>query len=104
MFYEAIDESRVHTIGMATSTDGLRWSKYRGGAPVFGPAGAAGAWDGKAVARPWVVPMEDGSARMYYVGRGEGGETQGLGMAVSEGEDWTKWTRCTASGGGEGEA
>eukprot|EP00962_Isochrysis_galbana_P051383 scaffold22783_cov51-Isochrysis_galbana.AAC.1 len=63
MYYEAIDEARRHSIGLATSSDGFTWDKGVSGMPVFEPAEAEGAWDGRAVARPWVVPMEDGSAR-----------------------------------------
>jgi len=37
--------------------------------------------------------MDDGSARLYYVGRGAEGAVQRIGMARSEGNDWTRWTR-----------
>lgn len=112
MFYEAQDAARRHTIGLARSADGVAW--VRGDAPVFAPSDASdacsdggdggdgardGAWDGAAVARPWVVPLDDGSAMLYYLGRGEapadGGAapSQGIGIARSDGADWTKWIR-----------
>jgi len=92
MFYEAVDAARSHTIGLARSADGLSWERI-GAGPVFSPSAEPGAWDGVAVARPWVVPMDDGSARLYYVGRGAEGAVQRIGMARSEGNDWTRWTR-----------
>eukprot|EP00965_Chrysotila_dentata_P198553 6178866-Pleurochrysis_carterae.AAC.1 len=90
MFFEAQDGARVHAIGMATSTDGVSWSVRD--APVFETASDPDAWDGKAVSRPWLVPMDDGSARLYYVGRSQDG-TQAIGMACSNGDDWSSFTR-----------
>lgn len=101
MFYEAQDAARRHTIGLARSSDGVSW--VRGDAPVFEPSDVSGAWDGTAVSRPWVVPLEDGSAMLYYLGRGEApadgsAPSQGIGVARSDGTDWTKWVRvCSAA-------
>lgn len=95
MFYEAQDEARQHTIGLARSADGVAWQ--RADAPCFEPGGGD-EWDGGAVARPWVVPLDDGSALLYYLGRAEGeGATQGIGVARSNGTDWTTWSRVTTA-------
>ena len=70
MFYEGQDQQRRHAIGIAYgSPDGLQWTRRDDSGPVFEPSADEGAWDGAAVARPCVVPMEDGSARLYYLGR-----------------------------------
>jgi len=90
MYYEAQDAARRHTIGLARSADGVTWE--RGAAPVFEPG--EDTWDGAAVARPWMVPLDDGSAMLYYLGRGEGDDpAQGIGVARSDGKDWSKWER-----------
>ena len=91
MFYEAQDAEKRHTIGLARSTDGLEWRRDSQ-TPVLEPSAIDGSWDEVAVSRPWVVPMDDGSARIYYIGRGANGE-QAIGMAQSDGNDWSKFTR-----------
>jgi len=92
MFYEAQDDERRHSIGLATSADGLRWE--RGDQPVLSP-GAEGAWDDGAVARPWLVDTADGGACLYYVGRSRASGVQSIGMARSE--DWATFTRCATT-------
>lgn len=91
MFYEAQDGARQHSIGLARSTDGVEWKRCMD-SPVLEHSPDTDAWDGAAVARPWVVPMADGLARMYYLGRDVAG-AQGIGMAESDGADWTSWRR-----------
>ncbi|KAJ1637894.1 hypothetical protein T492DRAFT_271469 [Pavlovales sp. CCMP2436] len=56
MFYEAIDDEGTHSIGLATSKDGLQWDKV-GDGPAFAPSTEFGAWDGGAVGRPNVVKV-----------------------------------------------
>lgn len=93
MFYEAHDATRRSSIGLASSSDGVTWR--RRDAPVFEPSAAG--WDGATVGRPWVVPLQDGSAMLYYLGcGGEGGaSSQGIGIARSAGKDWTEWVRAS---------
>ena len=81
-------------IGLARSDDGLVWERASS-SPVLEPPAEPSAWDGGGVMTPWVVPLDDGSARMYYVGRALSG-ARGIGMAASDGADWTRWTRCEA--------
>ncbi len=53
-----------------------------------------GAWDSKGVAFPCAVVMEDGSCRLYYSwSNGKTVGASGIGMAVSEGTDWTTFSR-----------
>ncbi|MCS7001395.1 MAG: glycosyl hydrolase [Dehalococcoidia bacterium] len=98
MFYEATNQSGYYCIGLATSDDGLTWRKDDVN-PVFchAPKGS-GRWDARAVGTPCVVPMPDGSFRMYYIGANEGGHDElssrhQIGMAVSDGPNYRVWRR-----------
>jgi len=103
MFYEGMDKQAYYCIGLAVSDDGITWKKddsgEQPGGPVFchAPKGS-GRWDARAVGAPFVVPMPDGSFRMYYIGANEGGHDElstqhQIGMAVSDGGNYRKWTR-----------
>lgn len=92
MFYEGQSREGRHSIGLASgSPDGLHWTRLSN-RPVFEPSEEEGSWDGAAVSRPWIVPLEDGSARLYYLGKSKEG-AQAIGAAESEGTDWTRWKR-----------
>lgn len=99
MFYEGVDSAGYHSIGLALSGDGIRWRRDGDGEPVLSPARrGSGLWDERAVGTPCVVPMQDGSFRMYYVGANEGGPDIlsthfQIGLAVSEGSDFRRWHR-----------
>jgi predicted GH43/DUF377 family glycosyl hydrolase len=102
MFYEGVNSSGYHSIGVAISDDGIHWKKDEGdrpGVPVFSHAQkGSGHWDARAVGTPCVVPMEDGSFRMYYIGANEGGHDElssqhQIGLAVSDGPNFRKWHR-----------
>jgi hypothetical protein len=83
MWYHGCDlDYAVCSIGYATSTNGLDWSKYAGN-PVL--TGTAGEWDEDNTIWPSVV--KDGSAyKMWYYGGG--GQ---IGLATSpDGVNWTK--------------
>jgi len=105
MFYSGIDADSCFCVGLALSNDGIKWRKddmgEQPGGPVIrhAPKGS-GRWDAKAVSTPWVVPMPDGSYRMYYIGNLEvpGGADElsslhQIGMAVSDGPNFRKWRR-----------
>jgi hypothetical protein len=99
MFFEALDKTMHYCIGLATSPDGFAWTTEP--EPVFRHAKrGSGAWDAMAVGTPWVVPMPDGSFRMYYVGMNEGAPNAGelgvkahIGVALSDGPNFRKWRR-----------
>jgi hypothetical protein len=104
MFYEAVDVDSYYCIGLAISDDGIKWQKDEAGeqpgGPVFGHAPkGSGRWDALATGTPHIVPMPDGSYRMYYVGGQEGvggvelGMIAQIGMAVSDGSNYRKWRR-----------
>ena len=102
MFYEGVNKDSYFSIGVAISDDGIKWKKQLGSqenGSVFthAPKGS-GRWDARAVGTPCVVPMSDGSFRMYYVGCEEGGNTEldskhQIGLAISDGTNFLKWNR-----------
>jgi hypothetical protein len=96
MAYEALAAGGTHqfSIGLATSPDGLRWERLPGRGPggCALPRGEPGAWDALSIGTPWLLPMPDGSLRLYYVGFSEQAETA-IGMAVCDGKDLTRWER-----------
>lgn len=102
MFYEGVNRSGYHSIGVAISDDGIKWQKQEGssgGGSVFSHAPkGSGRWDARAVGTPCVVPSDDGSFRMYYIGANEGGHDElssqhQIGLAVSDGSNFLKWSR-----------
>lgn len=89
MWYTGRDSVRSQ-IGLATSTDGVRWTK-RTGNPVLGP-GAASSWEALGVADPCVL-YEGSGFRMYY--SGTDGTSRCIGLATSD--NWLQWTRSAAN-------
>lgn len=78
-------------IGLATSADGITWTKSASN-PVFGP-GAAGSWDAAGVGWPSVI-FDGATYRMWYTGRDAAGVTR-IGLATSP--DGIAWTRAPAN-------
>jgi predicted GH43/DUF377 family glycosyl hydrolase len=102
MFYEGVNASGYHSIGVAISEDGMTWEKQPGseiGGAVFSHAPkGSGRWDAGAIGTPCVVPMDDGSFWMYYIGANEGGHDElssqhQIGLAVSNGSNFYQWQR-----------
>lgn len=86
---DTLDNSGTIQIGLATSTDGVSWTKS-GSNPVLTP-GSAGAWDETHVLGPAAYLDPDGTrAHLWYAGEDSGG-TQGLGYARSD--DDTTFTK-----------
>ncbi len=87
MYYSARrDSSRPLQIGVATSTDGINWTRYPDSILSPGPRGA---WDDKVIYGPDVV-FHNGEFLMYYVGQSNSGGC-GIGMATSvDGFHWQK--------------
>jgi len=107
MLYEGSNHQNYYGIGLATSPDGIRWTKEPGDEPggavfLHAPPGS-GRWDARAVGTPCVVPMEDGSYRLYYVGahevsqrdlsKGDNASLHAIGLALSEGRTLRRWRR-----------
>ena len=84
MYYEGLNTtSFTHAIGLATSTDGVNWTKGSGAVLQA----TADAWDSTEVRYPSVV-NNGGNYLMVYQGTGAG---TALGLATStDGMNWTK--------------
>ncbi|MEZ5513658.1 MAG: hypothetical protein R3F58_07280 [Steroidobacteraceae bacterium] len=108
MFYEGVQDIGQgfvvgRQLGVAVSADGIEWQRLdgadTGGTIVAQSPSGSGRWDYR-LGCPWVVPMADGSLRLYYIGSNEradasGGELQSVhqvGLAISDG-DITRWRR-----------
>jgi predicted GH43/DUF377 family glycosyl hydrolase len=100
LFYTggASSSSSTWQIGMATSPDGVHWTKYNDPSttdgplaesdPVFSPAASPDAWDHAFVHQPRVQITPDGWVMLYRSGAGQLGK---LGLALSQ--DGVHWSR-----------
>ena len=87
MWYSgAHDIQSPKSIGYATSTDGIHWTRYSGN-PVF--SGIEGSWDQGSVVLPSVM-QEGNTLHMWYLG-GLDGDAGTIGYATSE--DGINWNR-----------
>jgi len=89
-FYQGRDKSGRTQIGLATSSDGFKFTNYP--KPVFA-TGASHTWDSQAVGDPYVI-AKDGYLYLYYLGQDEIA-TQRLGVARSS--DGVTWQRSPAN-------
>ncbi|XP_008221583.1 PREDICTED: uncharacterized protein LOC103321547 [Prunus mume] len=95
MAYEGVGGDGGRSIGLAVSPDGLKdWTRLKDDEVVLKASEDCG-WDNKGVGSPCLVQMdgEEDEWRLYYRGVGIEGRT-GIGMAVSEGSDVTRFRRC----------
>ena len=94
MYYEGVNTTTdAHAIGVATSTDGVNWTKSS--APVV--QAASGAWDATEVRYPAVI-NNNGSFLMIFQGTGTG---TALGLATStDGMHWTQHSGAVFTGAG----
>ena len=106
MVYEGCGDMGIPTqvnrqIGLAVSDDGLEWERVSGphenGSIIAQSSEESDLWD-KRLGCPHVVPMPDGTLRLYYIGSNERkGDSEldtvnQIGLAVSDG-DLTQWKR-----------
>lgn len=94
MWYTGEDSQGADRIGMATSDDGISWTKYSGN-PVF-DLGPLGSWDADSVGDPCVI-FENNQYKMWYVGQIFGGtpadDKYQIGYATSpDGIHWTRYS------------
>ncbi|XP_059317352.1 uncharacterized protein LOC132067946 [Lycium ferocissimum] len=96
MVYEGVDANGNRSIGMAISSDGLKgWRRVQEN-PVLKKCEEE-RWDSEGVGSPYLVQMdgdEDHEWRLYYRGIGNNGRT-GIGMAVSQGNEFQSFKRWT---------
>ncbi|KAI9085439.1 hypothetical protein K1719_032600 [Acacia pycnantha] len=95
MAYEGVAADGKRSIGMAVAPDGLKqWVRLQDEA-VLNPA-EKGSWDDKGVGSPYLVPVDSDAGdgwRLYYRGIGDGRIGGAIGMAFSEENDITNFTR-----------
>ena len=90
MFYEAHHaSSRARSIGVATSSDGVRWSRPAGGLPILTSQGRpSSSWDAGGCGAPYGVQMAGTRWRLYYEGYAQGADVAtGIGVALSGTEE-----------------
>jgi predicted GH43/DUF377 family glycosyl hydrolase len=87
MWYVGISVHTIYSIGHATSSDGLSWTKDPSN-PVFTPE-HTNSWEQYYVSNPSVI-YENGGYTMYYTG---GSTTTGRGFGVAYSNDGVTWTR-----------
>lgn len=88
MYYQGQDTSGVIRIGLATSKDGVAWTRYANN-PVLS-AGASGTWDSKSIQAPSVIyDSAVGKWKMWYTGS-DGNFLQTGYAESSDGQTWKK--------------
>ncbi|KAK4526712.1 hypothetical protein GAYE_SCF27MG4628 [Galdieria yellowstonensis] len=99
MFFEAVSKQGIHSIGIATSPDGMNWSRLVD-YPILVPGDdrVQDSWDSGAIGCPNAVVQQDKSIWLYYVGferKEHGGPFRrtGIGLAISEGTDYTRFQK-----------
>ena len=86
MWYGATEDEMVWRVGLATSPDGIHWTKYPGNPIIVPPF--AGSWDDFRVHPQYILQTADGLV-MWYVSD-DTSLVQRIGVAVSaDGVDWT---------------
>ena len=84
MWYEAVADNLYTTVGYATSTDGITWTKQ---GPVMSPSAS---WEGNEVS-PNSIVIEGSTLRLYYHAGGSQLVNRRIGVATStDGTTWTK--------------
>jgi hypothetical protein len=87
MWYEGLARDGMHSIGLALSSDGIKWDRY-GEEPIF--SSQENNWDSGGVGSPHLVWLEDKKRwRLYYIGTRtiEGRLHTGIGVAESLDEE-----------------
>ena len=104
MYYSGANASGAQSIGMATSTDGVLWTKYNDSVTIEAPyaesdpvlqPGETGAWDMGWVHQPRVLQTTDGWAMIYRGTKATDGNSMALGIATST--DGIHWVRSASN-------
>jgi predicted GH43/DUF377 family glycosyl hydrolase len=97
MWYSSLYDSHMGRggIGLATSSDGIHWSRANQGEAVLSP-GPSGAFDDGQVMGPFVL-HENGVYRMWYTGMNTHWHSSGIGfyrIGLATSPDGIHWTRA----------
>ena len=93
LYYTGTNGSRV-VIGLATSHDGIVWTRYPGN-PVL-DAGLAGSWDDHAAQAPAVVKA-GGLFHMFYNGNNISPDVNAFHIGYAFSHDGIHWTKCSGN-------
>jgi predicted GH43/DUF377 family glycosyl hydrolase len=89
MWYTGFDSSGKWEIGLAMSSDGVKWTKYSGN-PVLKVSPSK--WDSKGVGRPCVI-FDGVNYKMWYQGNSGTTGSHKIGYATSnDGINWKKYS------------
>lgn len=89
MWYEGVSSQGQHSIGLASSRDGIQWTSATD-KPVFRHNDDSSAWDAGGVGSPHVIWIPETQRwRMYYVGFSDSAAVEGDGIGVAESVDET---------------
>ena len=95
MWYSGENSQGIDNIGLATSSDGISWTRYSQN-PVLA-IGASGQWDSGSVNEAWIM-QQGGQFKMWYTGQTLSASTgnilsSAIGYATSsDGIHWTKYS------------
>ncbi|MGA3108169.1 MAG: hypothetical protein ABSD99_01745 [Candidatus Bathyarchaeia archaeon] len=91
MWYSGSDSNQIDGIGLATSKDGIAWTRYSGN-PVM-TRGQSGSWDFGGVNDQWVM-FEGGGYKMWFTSRASpDASLWQIGYATSpDGIHWSKYS------------
>ncbi len=99
MYYSGTARNQIQQIGMATSDDGINWTKYDDPETTDDPYAESDPifvsdadWENNSIHQPRVVQLSSGKWLMIYRGNTQSGSQMQLGLAFSEdGLNWTKF-------------
>jgi len=80
LYYYGSPDGTKYEVGLALSTDGYHWSKYKNN-PIL-EVGESGQWDDTEVAHPEIVYL-NGVFYLFYHGYGGAGTPHRTGLAIS---------------------
>lgn len=80
MFYAGAYNNEPQQIGLAQSTDGVRWERVSD-EPIL-PNGKPGTWNSSESGHPYAFTDQDGTVHLFYQGNDDGGKTWYLSRAA----------------------
>lgn len=89
MYYEGINIRGDRLVGMASSDDGIDWTKYENN-PILTPELS---WEGSRLHQPRVIQVDDTFVMVYRTQSGTSNTSMRLGIAISsDGIEWKRFS------------